>query len=110
MRRWVDNFLRKRNSSLFCSLSEIEIQESITIKQNEEVENQFVLFDSEEEEEAIISTYTVSVLDYFKDSIANLPNNTPVRFSCDLDILLAYLRYHGYHVDETVNPKEIYEL
>ncbi|MBQ5611985.1 MAG: CHASE2 domain-containing protein [Fibrobacteraceae bacterium] len=66
--------------------TEIEIQESITIKQNEEVENQFVLFDSEEEEEAIISTYTVSVLDYFKDSIANLPNNTPVRFSCDLDI------------------------
>ena len=31
-------------------------------------------------------------------------------FSCDLDILLAYLRYHGYHVDETVNPKEVYEL
>lgn len=76
------------NSKILESASEEETQiaENITLKINEETPGQYILFDSEEEEEAIISAYTVSVLEYFKDSIPNLAENTPIHFSCDLDI------------------------
>ena len=74
------------NSKILESASEEETQiaENITLKINEETPGQYILFDSEEEEEAIISAYTVSVLEYFKDSIPNLAENTPIHFSCDL--------------------------
>lgn len=84
----LSNALLQLNSQTLASLGkeETNIAENITATVNPEVKNQYILFDSEEEEETIISDYTVSVLEYFKDSIPNIPNNTPTHLSCDLDI------------------------
>ncbi len=65
---------------------EVEISENVTLKKSEETEGHFVLTDSEEEEEVEISEYTVSVIEFFRDSLENLPEGRRVHLSSDLDI------------------------
>lgn len=83
----LSNALRKVTSDDLKNFTEEhEIDESITLKKSEEVEGNFVLEDTEEEEEVEISPYTVEVLEYFKDSIDNIKPGKPVHLSADLDI------------------------
>ncbi len=72
------------------SLSDLEepysISENVTLQKSEDTPNTFVLTDDENEEEAIFTPYTLSVLRFFKDSIPNIALNKTVHLSCDLDI------------------------
>lgn len=65
---------------------EKEVAENITVKRDEEGANRFVLTDSEEDEEAVITPYIVNTVKYFADSLQRLPPNKPTHISMDMDI------------------------
>ncbi len=65
---------------------EKEVAENITVKRDEEGTNRFVLTDSEEDEEAVITPYIVNTVKYFADSLQKLPPNKPTHISMDMDI------------------------
>ena len=65
---------------------EKEIAENISVKRDEEGANRFVLTDSEEDEEAVITPYIVNTVKYFADSLQKLPPNKPTHISMDMDI------------------------
>ena len=65
---------------------EKEVAENITVKRDEEGANRFVLTDSEEDEEAVITPYIVNTVKYFADSLQKLPPNKPTHISMDMDI------------------------
>lgn len=66
----------------------IELDESLTLAIDEEDDSgdRFLLTDSEDEEEAYINGYTVDAIQYFQDSIRNMPAGTIRHFSLDMDI------------------------
>lgn len=83
----LSNAIRKVTSENLKNLEgELEIDEGITLKKSEETAGNFILEDSEEEEEAEFSPYTISVLEYFKDSLDRIDTNRPVHLSADLDV------------------------
>jgi adenylate cyclase len=65
---------------------EKEVAENITVKRDEEGAGRFVLTDSEEDEEAVITPYIVNTVKYFADSLQKLPPNKPTHISMDMDI------------------------
>lgn len=65
---------------------EKEITDNITVKRDEEGAGRFVLSDSEEDEEAVITPYIVNTVKYFADSLQKLPPNKPTHISMDMDI------------------------
>ena len=65
---------------------EKEVAENITLKRDEEGAGRFVLTDSEEDEEAVITPYIVNTVKYFADSLQRLPPNKPTHISMDMDI------------------------
>lgn len=65
---------------------EKEITDNITVKRDEEGAGRFVLSDSEEDEEAVITPYIVNTVKYFADSLQRLPPNKPTHISMDMDI------------------------
>ena len=65
---------------------EKEVAENITVKRDEEGAGRFVLSDSEEDEEAVITPYIVNTVKYFADSLQRLPPNKPTHISMDMDI------------------------
>ena len=65
---------------------EKEVAENITVKRDEEGAGRFVLTDSEEDEEAVITPYIVNTVKYFADSLQRLPPNKPTHISMDMDI------------------------
>ena len=65
---------------------EKEITDNITVKRDEEGAGRFVLTDSEEDEEAVITPYIVNTVKYFADSLQRLPPNKPTHISMDMDI------------------------
>ena len=65
---------------------EKEVAENITVKRDEEGAGRFVLSDSEEDEEAVITPYIVNTVKYFADSLQKLPPNKPTHISMDMDI------------------------
>lgn len=65
---------------------EISVCEGFSLKADEEGPNRFVLVDEENDDEAIITDYIVSTLDYFKDSLPKIPVGKPVHISLDMDL------------------------
>ncbi len=65
---------------------EKEVAENITVKRDEEGAGRFVLSDSEEDEETVITPYIVNTVKYFADSLQRLPPNKPTHISMDMDI------------------------
>lgn len=65
---------------------EKDLGDQITLKHDEDIDGRFILHDDEEDEEAIISPYILSTVQFFKDSISRMPINRPTHLSMDLDI------------------------
>ena len=65
---------------------EIEVAENITIKKDEEGAGRYLLADSEEDEEAVITPYIVRTVKYFADSLQRLEPGRPTHISMDMDI------------------------
>ena len=65
---------------------ELHVGSQISIKHDEEGEDRFLLHDEEEEEDAVITPYILNTVHFFRDSIARIPENTPIHLSMDLDI------------------------
>jgi len=86
----LSNALREFDDTQFEKLNseeEIQISENISLKKDSEGDNRYVLTDSEEEEEAIITPYIVKTLKFFADSLDRLENGKSTHLSMDLDIL-----------------------
>ncbi|PWJ68247.1 MULTISPECIES: CHASE2 domain-containing protein [unclassified Fibrobacter] len=66
--------------------NEITIHEGFTLKADEEGANRYIITDEDNDDEAVITDYIVNTLDYFKDSLQNLPINKPVHLSLDMDL------------------------
>jgi len=65
---------------------EIEVAENITVKKDEEGVGRYLLADSEEDEEAVITPYIVNAVKYFADSLERLEPGHPTHISMDMDI------------------------
>jgi adenylate cyclase len=65
---------------------EIEVAENITVKKDEEGAGRYLLADSEEDEEAVITPYIVRTVKYFADSLQRLEPGHPTHISMDMDI------------------------
>ncbi len=65
---------------------EIEVTDNITIKKDEEGAGRYLLADSEEDEEAVITPYIVNAVKYFADSLQRLEPGRPTHISMDMDI------------------------
>lgn len=65
---------------------EIQLSENITIAKDEEADGRYLITDSEEDEEAIITPYIASTIKYFKNRILNLEVDKPAHLSLDMDI------------------------
>jgi adenylate cyclase len=65
---------------------ELDLGGDITLKHDEDGDGRFLLHDNQEDEEAVISPYILSTIQFFRDSIAHMPVNHPVHLSMDLDI------------------------
>lgn len=66
----------------------IQLDESISIRFDEEefTGDRFVIEDTEDEEEAIITSYVVRAVHFFEDSLKNIPVGKPALLSLDLDV------------------------
>lgn len=83
----LSNAIRKLTVADFKNFEEErEIEDGIVLRQSEETPGHFILEDSEDEEEAEISEYTIAVLEYFKDSLEHLQPGRPYHLSSDMDI------------------------
>lgn len=58
----------------------------LSIDEEENTGNRFVLSDPEEDEEVVITTYIVNTIQYFKDSIDRIPAGKTVHLSLDMDL------------------------
>ncbi len=87
----LSNALRNLNISTLDSVvkgQSLDIGEGLTLKFDEEefTGDRYVIEDSEEEEEAIITPYIVKAIHFFEDSLQNIPVGKPVHLSLDLDV------------------------
>ncbi|MCQ2055235.1 MAG: CHASE2 domain-containing protein [Fibrobacter sp.] len=81
--------LRHFDENNFKDLNGLEIkdiEEGITLQRDSTEQEHYIVTDTEEDEEAIITPYIISTLKYFADTLENLIPNKRAHLSLDVDI------------------------
>ena len=63
-----------------------DVAENMTLARDSTEKNRFLLTDTEEEDEVLITPYVVKTLKFYADTIANMPNGNALHLSLDMDI------------------------